>query len=93
MSSGRSLVGTVYNAVVGKNVNVYIKPHGSGYYRPPGAMDAITASARGELLTRLAESFPDKKLFSERLMTNIESLEITYVMPSCVNKSHISNIQ
>lgn len=40
-------------------------------------MHAITATARGELLVRLAESFPDKKLFSEKLMADIESLEIT----------------
>ncbi|KAK2796593.1 hypothetical protein FQN51_009284 [Onygenales sp. PD_10] len=77
MSAGRSFVGNVFNAVRGKNIGVYVKAFGDGYLRPPGAMDAITATARGELLARLAESFPNKTLFSEGLMANIESLEVT----------------
>lgn len=92
MSTSRYFVGTVYNAIRGKNINVYIKPYGEGYYRPLGAMEAITANATGELFTRLAESFPDKKLFSERFMANIESLEITFVIPLCLVSSHHSNI-
>ncbi|KAK2808191.1 hypothetical protein FQN50_004932 [Emmonsiellopsis sp. PD_5] len=77
MSAGRSFVGNVFNAVRGKNIGVYVKAYGDGYFRPLGAMDAITATARGELLARPAESFPDKTLFSEGIMADIESLEIT----------------
>lgn len=79
-----SLLGTVWNKVLGKFINVYLAEGGSGFMRLSNAVDQTTKDLA---LTRLKAVFEAGKLFNDIDMVKMEKITITYVVGSSLGSS------
>ncbi|KAF2476365.1 uncharacterized protein BDR25DRAFT_209766 [Lindgomyces ingoldianus] len=86
-----SLIGTVWNKVLSKYINVYLAEGGPGFRRLP---EAIDQAAKDAALARLKAAFEAGKLFNDTDMGKMEQVTITNMIhPSPGDPNNHDSVQ